>query len=147
MVQHGFTLIEVLVVSAILVLLMSVVLVAVNPFRMFAASQQTKRSADVNVLGKALDQYLISAKGVIPAALLPLSTPKPVAKGTGGAEADICGLLADQIAGLPTDPNSTSSVVRDCAAAYNTGYNVVANASGKIGCILQPGSRSPTPQV
>ncbi|MEI6327173.1 MAG: prepilin-type N-terminal cleavage/methylation domain-containing protein [Candidatus Roizmanbacteria bacterium] len=129
----GFTLIELLVATGIIAVLMTVVIVAVNPFRMFAAAQQTKRSSDVSTLGKSLDTYLVSMKGVVPTQMYPLNTPKPIAKNSGGPEADLCGLLSTHIAGLPIDPNSPGSIVKDCGSTYSTGYSVVANSSGKIG--------------
>ncbi|MEI6327509.1 MAG: LamG-like jellyroll fold domain-containing protein [Candidatus Roizmanbacteria bacterium] len=129
----GFTLIELLVATGIIAVLMTVVIVAVNPFRMFAAAQQTKRSSDVSTLGKSLDTYLISVKGVVPTQMYPLNTPKPIAKNSGGPEADLCGLLSPHIAGLPIDPNSPGNIVKDCASTYSTGYSAVANSSGKIG--------------
>ncbi|MEI6327511.1 MAG: LamG-like jellyroll fold domain-containing protein, partial [Candidatus Roizmanbacteria bacterium] len=129
----GFTLIELLVATGIIGILMTVVLVAVNPFRMFAAAQQTKRSSDVSTIGKSLDMYLISAKGVFPTQMYPLNTPKRIAKNSGGPEADLCALLSTQIPGLPIDPTTPGTVVKDCTGSYNTGYNAVANASGKIG--------------
>ncbi|MEI6327367.1 MAG: prepilin-type N-terminal cleavage/methylation domain-containing protein [Candidatus Roizmanbacteria bacterium] len=129
----GFTLIELLVATGIIAVLMTVVIVAVNPFRMFAAAQQTKRSSDVSTLGKSLDTYLISVKGVVPTQMYPLNTPKPIAKNSGGPEADLCGLLSPHIAGLPIDPNSPGNIVKDCTSTYSTGYSAVANSSGKIG--------------
>ncbi|MEI6327045.1 MAG: LamG-like jellyroll fold domain-containing protein, partial [Candidatus Roizmanbacteria bacterium] len=131
--RAGFTLIELLVATGIIGILMTVVLVAVNPFRMFAAAQQTKRSSDVSTIGKSLDMYLISAKGVFPTQMYPLNTPKRIAKNSGGPEADLCALLSTQIPGLPIDPTTPGTVVKDCTGSYNTGYNAVANASGKIG--------------
>ena len=135
----GFTLIELLVSTGIIGILIALVLVAVNPFRMFAAAQQTKRSSDVTTIGKSLDMYLISMKGVVPTQMYPLNTPKRIARNSGGPEADLCALLSTQIPGLPIDPNTPGNVVKDCSSPYSTGYNVVANASGKIGVYAPTG--------
>ncbi|MEI6326957.1 MAG: type II secretion system protein, partial [Candidatus Roizmanbacteria bacterium] len=91
--RRGFTLIELLVATGIIAVLMTVVIVAVNPFRMFLAAQQTKRSSDVTTIGKSLDMYLVSMKGVVPTQMYPLNTPKRIAKNSGGPEADLCALL------------------------------------------------------
>lgn len=131
----AFTLIELLIVISVLATLVTVTLIAINPSRMFSQATYTKRQSDAAVLGKAIDQYIIDQRGVIPSVLLPLETPKPVAHNSGGAEADICSLLIPNfIPALPVDPSiSGSSYIKDCTATYTTGYYAIANRAGKVG--------------
>lgn len=131
----AFTLIELLITISILLTLAAITLVAINPSRMFGQATQTKRQSDAVVLGKAIDQYVIDQRGAVPNQLLPLETPKPVARNSGGAEADICSLLVPNfIPALPVDPSiSGSSYITNCSATYSTGYYAIANRFGKIG--------------
>ena len=46
--KKGFTLIELLVVIGILAVLLTIVLIAINPGRQFAQANNTKRRSDVN---------------------------------------------------------------------------------------------------
>lgn len=133
--SQAFTLIELLIVISVLGTLVAITLVAINPSRMFGQATQTKRQSDAVVLGKAIDQYVIDQKGAIPSQLLPLETPKPVARNSGGTEADICSLLVPNfIPALPVDPSiSGSSYITNCSATYSTGYYAIANRLGKIG--------------
>lgn len=133
--RSAFTLIELLITISILITLVAVTLVAINPSRMFSQATHTKRQSDAVVLGKAIDQYVIDQKGAIPSQLLPLETPKPVARNSGGAEADICSLLVPNfLPALPVDPSiSGSSYITNCSATYTSGYYAIANRFGKIG--------------
>lgn len=131
----AFTLVELLIVLSVLATLVAITLVAINPSHIFSQATYTKRQSDAAVLGKAIDQYVIDQKGAIPSQLLPLETPKPVARNSGGAEADICSLLVPNfIPALPVDPSiSNSSFITNCSATYSTGYYAIANRLGKIG--------------
>ncbi len=78
--QHGFTLIEIMMVIAIIAMLVSVVLVALNPSKQIANAQDKSRLNDVDKLRKAMSQYQIDF-GVLPQdASWPsiAETPKPV---------------------------------------------------------------------
>jgi prepilin-type N-terminal cleavage/methylation domain-containing protein len=55
----GFTLIELLVVIGILVVLLTITLIAINPAAQLMSARNTKRSADVNQILNAIDQYLV----------------------------------------------------------------------------------------
>src|SRR6266849_3374438 len=65
--QKGFTLIELLVVIGILAVLLSIVLIAINPAKQFSQANNTKRRSDVNAILNAIDQYAADNKGTLPA--------------------------------------------------------------------------------
>src|SRR5437868_14390865 len=88
--QKGFTLIELLVVIGILAILLAITLVAINPAKQFAQANNTKRSADVNAVLNAIDQYAADHSGTLPNGI-PTSTPADIGNGTGLV--DICSIL------------------------------------------------------
>ena len=88
--QKGFTLIELVVVIGILAVLLTIVLVAINPGRQFSQANDTKRRSDVSAILNAVSQYTAEHSGSLPNEI-PLTTPESIS----GAGADICGDLVD----------------------------------------------------
>ena len=131
----GFTLIELLVVIGILAILLSIVLIAINPARQFGQANNTRRRSDVTAILNAIGAYAADHKG-----LLPTGIPKDVASGgTGPADisntgADLCSqLVTNYIPALPQDPQvGTGTSITSCTTAYDTGYTVVQDASGRV---------------
>lgn len=123
--RKGFTLIELLVVIGILGILLAIVLIAINPARQFALSNNTKRSSDVNTILNAISQYMVDKHGVPPANLT--TTPTDLAN-TG---TDICSdLVPKYVAQLPLDPSKTTAFT-DCTT-YDTGYLVSKDSNGRV---------------
>ncbi len=131
---RGFTLIELLVVIGILAVLLTITLIAINPARQFAQSNNTKRRSDILTILNAVGQYSADNKGRLPTGIT--NTFTEVAS-TG---VDICSfIMPTYVSAIPTDPqfgsNNTGSPVTDCAAAggYNTGYEIaVATGSSRV---------------
>ena len=57
--KSGFTLLEILLSVAALVILASIVIVALNPGKQLAQNRNSKRAMDINAIYKALNQYYI----------------------------------------------------------------------------------------
>jgi type IV pilus assembly protein PilA len=129
----GFTLIEVLLVIAILAILAAVVIVAINPAKQFGEAQNAQRRSDVRSILDAIHQYSIDNYGSLPSEEIPSGSDCA----TEGAE--IClpnisctGVSLDELlveekylTDLPTDPSSATDV--------GTGYYVFQNGNGRIG--------------
>ncbi len=63
----GFTLVELLVVIAVIAILFAVVLVAINPAQRFKDSRNARRLSDVQSIVNSVVTYTADAKGVLPA--------------------------------------------------------------------------------
>ncbi len=133
----GFTLIELLVVIGVLTVLLSIVLVAINPTRQFQQANDTQRRSDVNAILNAIHQYAADNKGAIPAGIPTTGTAATICKPTAscnGADpaVDLCSVLVTMyLADVPRDPkNGTPATGSVCgAASYNTKYTVISSAT------------------
>jgi len=125
--RKGFTLIELLVVIGILAVLLAITLIAVNPAQNLQDADDTKRRSDVNAILNAVNQYMVDNNGVAPTGV----DATPTAIATTGR--DICLLIVPTyIAALPQDPASNNGAdlsATDCAAAYDSGYEISATAN------------------
>ncbi len=102
--NKGFTLIEVLLVIAIITILAGIVIVAINPKKQTDSAENAQRLADVNTLSSAISQYIIE-NGDFPDSIT--STEQEIClknKNCGGADLDT--LIPDYITAIPQDPSS-----------------------------------------
>jgi len=67
--QKGFTLLEVLLVVAIIAILAGIVILALNPSKQLAETNNSQRWVDVNTILNAVYQYAIDNNGDIPASI------------------------------------------------------------------------------
>ncbi len=133
--QKGFTLIELLVVIGILAILLAITLIAINPARQFSQANNTKRRSDVTAILNAVNQYMADNKGAVPAGIT------GVVQNVANTGANICAaLVPTYIAALPRDPLTLAgAAVTNCAAAYDTNYTIVQDATTKRLTITAPG--------
>ncbi|MEZ4156962.1 MAG: type II secretion system protein [Candidatus Paceibacterota bacterium] len=59
----GFTLMELLVVIAVLAILLTITIVAMNPAEIFAQARDTQRITDMEAMQKAIELYVSNAPG------------------------------------------------------------------------------------
>src|SRR5258706_8028684 len=110
--KSGFTLIELLVVIGILAILLSIVLIAINPARQFAQANQTKRRSDVVAILNAVSQYAADHKGVLPPELtaIGVGVTKNISDAVG--DANLCTELTTTVQylpALPSDPKAANN--------------------------------------
>lgn len=148
--RQGFTLIELLVVIGILAVLLTIVLIAINPARQFSQSNNTKRRSDVNAILNAVHQYGADNRGNINALNIPADDGDPLngseaqAIGNNAGEADLClEVVTLYLAALPQDPlsnNGAAITEADCTppSTYNTGYTIVRSSTNNRITVAAP---------
>lgn len=131
-VQKGFTLVELIIVVAMLAVLLAVVLVALNPQARIQDSNNARRRSDVNAIVNAIASSMADNDGAEPTGVGGVAinaTEKQLGTGTDAvtcpATAAPCGSaaaacinlatsLADYMGAIPTDPQGGT----DAATRY-----------------------------
>ena len=152
--SKGFTLIELLVVIGILAILLSIVLIAINPARQFGQANDTKRQSAVTQILNAVGAYHADNKGQlppnIPVGVVGTNEVQIAWDGiTANAPGNICSALLGTagdgyIPALPVDPTLTGGDITNCSIAYATGYFIVQDANGRV-TVSAPSSEVTTP--
>ncbi len=118
---EGFSLIEILVVVALIIILATITIVAINPGKNFQDARNAQRSSDVNSILNAVTQY--TTKGALLTALGTIATcedvPAGTPIGTGDGNVNLTPLTTgehDYMVSIPMDPQG--------GTAENTGYTI-----------------------
>ena len=134
--NKGFTLIEILVVIAIIALLATVVFVALNPVKRFADARNSRRWSDVNSILTAVHEYIVDHDGSLPSGL---STSMSATElGTCGSCVDLSATLSAYLKSIPVDPQGSSA---------NTGYTIAVDSNNIITVNATKAENSETIQV
>ena len=142
--NQGFTLLEMLLVVAIIAVLAGIVVVAINPGKQLATVRNTERSFNLNEIHKAMQQYFIDHY------IYPAATPTTLTEicNTGnlpypsgidcGTLIDLSPLVPTYLTSIPVDPQgSTLSFINNFipkvyATTNGTGYKVMKDSDNKI---------------
>lgn len=126
--KEGFTLIEILVVVALIAILATITFIAINPAKNFRDTRNAQRSAHVQQILNAVTQYtseqgnLLGDLGTIPAC-----SGTPAAIGSGVGNVDLAtNLVPEFIVGIPEDPSTGSGDGAD------TGYTICEEGTGRV---------------
>jgi len=141
--MKGFTLIEILVVVALIAILTAITFIAINPAKNFADSRNAQRSSDVVQILNAITQYtsesgnslttltaVPAGNTAIPACLTSGTDEEKLAAmaviGTATGNVNLEQRLVDAyIVGIPFDPGTGYS-------ATNTGYVICQTTGGRV---------------
>lgn len=133
--RKGFTLVEVLLVVVIIAILAGIVIVAVNPGRQIAQTNNTERRAHVQSISNAIAQYSTDHRGARPTGI-PAATAQTM--GSGAGQANFCtDLVPTYLPSIPFDAQGTGAHWTSCAD-FDSGYTVV-DVSGRI-TVAAPGA-------
>lgn len=124
--RKGFTLIEVLLVVAIIAILAGIVILAVNPAKQLADTRNAQRRSDVNTIINAIYQYSIDNNGNLPASITIAGGDACVTGGDCTGLVDLSVLTANgkYLVAMPKDPSS--------ATVNDTKYLVVKDVNGRV---------------
>ncbi len=152
----SLSLIELLVVIGILAILLTIVLIAINPARQFGLSNDTKRRSEVLSILNSVHQFAADPanRGVLPAQIPTgvVGTDDLEICGNAAAPAtcaNLCGdIVPDYISALPVDPETgTGTPITDCTVDYNTGYYIVKDTDGRVTVSAPNTSQYTTPDI
>jgi prepilin-type N-terminal cleavage/methylation domain-containing protein len=131
--RRGFTLIEVLLVIAILAILAAVVIIAINPAKQFGEAQNAQRRSDVRSILDAVHQYSIDNSGLYPSESIPVGTDCA----TDGADICMDGISCDgvNLDTLTDEEKYLTDIPHDPVANDDqiTAYKIFLNENNRVG--------------
>ena len=124
--QKGFTLIEILLVVALIAILAGIVILAINPNKQLGDTRNSQRKADVNTILNAVYQYTIDNNGVVPSTITTTSTEICKTGGTCSGLIDLGILTTNEkyLVSIPEEPQKTN--------ANGAGYMIYKTANNRI---------------
>jgi prepilin-type N-terminal cleavage/methylation domain-containing protein len=140
---RGFTLLEVLLVVAVIAILAGIVIIAINPGRQLGSSRNAQRQADVTTILNAVYQYSLDNNGTLPASITASAVEICTTTGatcTSGGLADLGVLTTNEkyLSSLPKDPQCPT-----ICAANGADYTIMRTVNGRI-TVAAPGAELST---
>jgi prepilin-type N-terminal cleavage/methylation domain-containing protein len=124
--NKGFTLIEILLVVALIAILAGIVILAINPAKQLADTRNAQRRVDVNTIINAVYQYAVDNNGDVPATITPSQTEicRIGASCFGLVDLSVLTFNGKYIVSLPIDPLATN--------VNGTGYEIKRIVGNRI---------------
>jgi len=127
---QGFTLLEVLLVVAIIAILAGIVIIAINPGKNLGDARNSQRSADVNTIISGVYQYSLDNNGTLPAGITTTATEicaTGAASCTGLIDLTSLTTAGKYLVSIPKDPQCAT-----VCAANGAGYKISKDANGRL---------------
>lgn len=128
--QGGFTLLEVLLVVAIIAILAGIVIIAINPGKNLGDTRNSQRQADVTTILNGVYQYSLDNNGTLPTSITTTATEicaTGAATCTGLVDLSTITASEKYLTAVPKDPQCSTA-----CATNGTGYRILKSANGRI---------------
>lgn len=132
----GFTLIEILLVVALISVLAGIVILAINPSKQLADTRNAQRRTDVTTILDAVYQYAIDTNGAVPSGIVSGTCNGSTAANeickfggtcTGLVNLSVLTTNAKYLVSIPTDPRATIG-----GGANGTGYFITKTDDDRL---------------